>query len=250
MRERSKRVSRKKKSPASRLRPFWFLIVLVVIVVGFGGYYAATWPGFQPKHVAIAGNRVVPSQEIAQRAHIASDANVWLQDTRAAQRRIEAIPYVKEAAIHRWLPANVRIAVTERVPYAILRAGSKKAVVDRDLRVLQRLDGPAPLPHFITTSGAMPPDGAFVNDPIVQRLRDDYEALSQAHVVVRSVSYDKFGDLIATMHNGVRLLLGDDADVQKKAALIGPILSQVAAGGRRIAAVDLRAVKTPVVVYR
>ena len=96
----------------------------------------------------------------------------------------------------------------------------------------------------------MPADGAFVKNVAAVQLRNDFDTLVQAHVFVNSLRYDKFGDLIATMHGGVRLLLGDDADLQKKTVLIGPILSQVAATGRRIAAVDLRAPKTPVVVYR
>jgi cell division protein FtsQ len=244
-----KGTTRKKTSAASRLRPFWFLITVVAIAAAFAGYYAATWPGFFPKHVTIGGNRVVSAQQIAARAGISGNVNVWLQNMHAARRRIEAIPYVKEASIHRSLPANVRIAVTERTPYAVLRYGAQPALVDRDLRVLQRLDGPVALPQFVLKTGSVPADGAFVNDPAAERLRDDYETLAQAHVVVRSLRYDTFGGLIAEMHAGVRLLLGDDSDLQKKAALIGPILSQVAAGGRRIAAVDLRAPKTPVVTY-
>jgi len=53
---------------------------------------------------------------------------------------------------------------------------------------------------------------------------------------------------VAGTPRGVQLLLGDDEDLARKIALIGPILSQTA--GRRIAAIDLRAPGTPVVVYR
>ena len=52
------------------------------------------------------------------------------------------------------------------------------------------------------------------------------------------------------MRNGIELLLGDDADIVQKSALIAPILSQTAAGPRRVAAIDLRAPKTPVVRYK
>jgi cell division protein FtsQ len=246
----SKNPRRKKKSAAAHLRPFWFLIALLVIAGGFGGYYAATWPGFFPKNVAVTGNRIVPAQQIGARAQIAPHENVWLQNMGAAASRITAIPYIKDAQIHRSLPANVRIVVTERVPYAVLRYASQEALVDHDLRVLQELDGATALPQFVLKAEQMPPEGAFVKDSGAQRLRNDYDALSRAHVVVGSLRYDKFGDLIAIMRNGVRLLLGDDADLLKKTPLIGPILSQVAASGRRVAAVDLRAPKTPVVVYR
>ncbi len=241
---------RKKKSAVAALRPFWFLIALVVIAAAFGAYYAATWPGFFPNGVTIAGNRVVSTREIASRAQISTHSNLWLQNMHSAAARIEAIPYVKQGAIHRSLPAKVAIVITERVPYAVLYYGKQAALVDRDLRVLQPLDEPAALPEFVLKSGHMPVAGAFLKDASALQLRDDFDMLARAHVIVSSLRYDKFGDLIATMHSGVRLLLGDDADLQKKTALIGPILSQVALTGRRIAAVDLRAPKTPVVVYR
>lgn len=232
------------------MRPFWAALAVVAVVLAVAGYYAATWPGFYPKAVTVSGNRVVSSAEILQRAAIAPHANIWLQNTHAAAARIEAIPYVKEARVHRLLPASVGITVSERKPFAVLEYGGQRALVDGDLRVLQPSAGPSMLPLIAGGKSAMPRPGAFVEDPSVQRLRDDYEALTEAHVAVRSVRYDKFGDLVATMRNGIDLLLGDDGDLAKKTPLIDPIVSQVGATGRKLAAVDLRAPNTPVVVYK
>jgi cell division protein FtsQ len=244
------KVKRRKKSAGARLRPFWILFVLVAIAAAIGGYYAATWPGFYPKRVTVSGNRIVPTAEILSHASIAGRQNVWLQNTHAAAARIEAIPYVESAQVHRSLPASVHIVVAERKPFAVLQAAGARVIVDRDLRVLQADDETRTLP--VITAGPLRDlsPGAFVHDENVQRLRDDYVALSQAHVAVRNVRYDKFGDLVATTRGGIDLLLGDDADLGKKTPLIDPIISQVSATGKRLAAVDLRAPKTPVVVYK
>lgn len=246
----SPRPKRKRKSGAARLRPFWFLLLLLAAAAAFGGYYAATWPGFFPRSIAVRGNRIVPRAEILARARIVPDANLWLQNMRAAARRVESIPYVKDAAIHRSLPAGVRIDVTERAPYAIVKSGPSALLVDRDLRVLQSAPRGMALPIFVQKLASAPAPGAFLKDEALLRLRDDYDTLSQAHVIVTSLHYDKFGDLDAGMRSGVQLLLGDDSQLAQKTGLIGPILSQVAANGRRVAAVDLRAPKTPVVVYK
>lgn len=246
----SRRPRRKKKSAAARIRPFWFLLLLIAVAAGFGGYYAATWPGFYPQRISVSGNRIVSAQEIAQRAHIARRQNLWLQNMRTAADRVAAIPYIRTVAIHRGLPAAVRIEVTERAPYAQLRYGAQEALVDRDLRILQIESAPEALPAFVAKGIAAPAAGTFVKDPAVVRLRDDYEALSGAHVVVASLQYDKFGDLVATMRSGIQLLLGDDRSLAQTAPLVGPILSQVGASGRKIAQVDLRAPKTPVVVFK
>lgn len=246
----SRKPSRRKKSPAARLRPFWFILGLLVIAAAFGLYSAAAWPGFYPKRVTVSGNRVVPAQQILDRAQIAPHENVWLQNINLSASRIAAIPYIQTATVRRSLPAGVHIAVTERTPFVRLRYGTQTVVADRDLRVLQSGNGNAALPVLVTGYPTAPAPGAFVKNQNAVQLRDDYEALADAHVMAALLQYDKFGDLVATMHNGVQLLLGDDRTLAQTAPLVGPILSQVAAQGRQIAQVDLRAPKTPVVVFK
>lgn len=241
---------RRKRSAAARLRPFWALIVLLVVAAGIAGYYGATWRGFYPKSVVVTGNHVVSSAEILHRAAIAPQQNMWLQSARAEAARVEAIPYVKTAQIHRSLPASIHITVTERTPFAVLQVRGQRAVIDRDLRVLQTGGTTDALPVILGNGGTIPAAGKFVRDRDVAKLLGDYDALSRAHVAVRSLRYDKFGDLIATTRGGIALLLGDDRDLSKKTPLIDPIISQVSAGGKSLAAVDLRAPKTPVVVYK
>lgn len=232
------------------MRPFWILFVLAAIAAGAGLFYAATWPGFFPRRVSVGGNRVVPADQILSRAAIASHENIWLQNMRAAANRIETIPYVKTASIHRTLPATVRIAIEERRPFALVRFGGDSVLVDHDLRVLQSGDAALPLPIIVGKDAPAPRAGTFIRDAQIRRLRDDADALARAHVAVRSLHYDKFGDLVATTSGGIRLLLGDDTDLSKKTGLIDPIISQVSAGGKKLAAVDLRAPNTPVVVYK
>jgi cell division protein FtsQ len=225
------------------------LFVVAAIAVGSALYYAATWPGFFPKHVSVSGNRVVPTAEILARAEIEPRTNLWLQNMGAAAQRIGAIPYVRQVRIHRRLPADVRITITERTPFAVLRNASQAVLIDHDLRVLREDDGGSGLP-LIVMKDRIPPAGAYVTAAPAQRLRNDADALAKAHVAIRSLHYDRFSDLVATTRSGISLLLGDDSDLEKKTRLIDPIISQMSAGGRKLAAVDLRAPATPVVVYK
>lgn len=220
--------------------------MLLVIGGGVAGYYLATWPGFRIRHIIVLGNHRVSTHAIVARAAIDRHLNAWLQNIAAAASRVAAIPDINQVTIKRGFPASLLILVTERVPFARLRAGGETAVIDRELRVLQA-PAAAALPQLIVRV-ALPPAGKFIQDEAVARLRDDYERLTGAHVVVAALRYDHFGDLTADTPRGVKLLLGDDEDLARKIALIGPILSQTA--GKRIAAIDLRAPGTPVVLYR
>jgi cell division septal protein FtsQ len=243
-------MSRRRVSAAARARPFWILWLLLAALIGAAAYYALTWPGFFPKPVSVAGNRRVSTQRILARAKIAPRENIWLQNMGAAAARVREIPYIAAVAIHRTLPAAVYIEVTERVPYARLEAGTRIVLIDRELRVLQPAPPASALPLIAAKDRALPAEGSFVRDPDAVNLLADYGALSAAHVAVASLAYDRFGDLEAVTRQGIRLKLGDEADLARIAPLVDPIISQVSASGRRLAAVDLRAPKTPVVEYK
>lgn len=242
-----KPVARRKRSAADRLRPFWILLVLFAAVIGLGGYYAATWPGFRAHQIVVIGNRRVNAKNILHHAAIDRRINIWLQNMRAAADRVAAIPDVGNVTIRRSFPASVAIVVRERHPFAVIRSGSDTVVVDRDLRVLDYEAGQT-LPRFVVRIQPAAP-GKDIKDERVARLRDDYDRLEGAHVIVSSLRYDRFGDLIAVTPRGVQILLGgDDEDLERKISLIGPILSQTAK--KKIAAIDLRAPSTPVVRYK
>jgi len=243
--------ARRPASPLARLRPFWVLLVVLVVAAGAAGYYAATWKGFLPKRIVIAGNRIVPAQEIAQGAAISPRLNIWLQNTGAEARRVAAIPYIASVRVHRIPPATIQIAVTERVPYAIVRTPQDSAIIDRDLRVLEPATDPSTaLPFFVVKSNPQLQAGSFLRPRDLLRLRADYQTLRAAHVAVASEQFDRFGDLVAITRTGVHVMLGDDGDLAAKARMIDPILSQAGGHGRKIASVDLRSPRTPVVVYR
>jgi len=241
---------RSKSSAAARLRPFWPLIATGAVVVVGLAVFCITWPGFAPKAVTVGGNRVVPRAEILERAGVSPHLNLWLQNPHTIASRVETIPYVARADVHRVPPATVAIWVTERAPFAILRGNGRYALIDRTLRVLGPVAPGTTLPVFDAGNLELPDAGSFVTSPRVASLRDDYEALLAARVVPESLAFDKFGGLVATMSDGIEILLGDDSDLSAKLRLIDPILAQVVRSQRRVAAVDLRAPATPVLVYK
>ena len=213
--------------------------------------FAWTWPGFEPSRVEVAGNRVVPSAEIAARAGVLRNVNMWLQNTGAMAKRVATIPYVANAHVYRIPPSSIVIAVRERTPFAVVSTGTQEVVVDRDLRILEPSTGAGTLPRLVLAEpdASMDP-GRFLTDAKAVALRDDYEAMIAAHVVPLRLEFDRYGGLVATVRGDVRIMFGDDTDLGKKLPLVDPILAQVVRKQRRVAAVDLRAPGTPVIVFR
>jgi hypothetical protein len=70
-----------------------------------------------------------------------------------------------------------------------------------------------------------------------------------AHLEPKLLWLDRYNDATVILRNGIRVLLGDEQGMAQKIALIDPIFVQVDRGKRRVVAIDLRALTTPVVVY-
>jgi len=212
---------------------------MLIVLLGVGVYLFARWPAFEPHTIEVEGNTVVGKDAILQSAHINLLQNIWLQNTHAMAERIEAIPYIDTAVVHRQPPGTIVIVVTERVPFAVLDTDGTQEVVDRTLRILR---------------GAGPQDRQLPvlvvhHDENARALADAAQEAQAAHLVPESLAYDRFGDLTMTMRDGIAVLFGDPSTVPQKAPLVEPILEKVDRGKRRVTAIDLRALTTPVVIY-
>jgi cell division protein FtsQ len=248
------RVARKRRrtSPVARLRPFWFLLVLLIGFAGIGAYVLMSWPALDPHSVDVLGNHVVSRNAIVQRARIDLARNMWLQNTQAMALRIAAIPYIDTAVVRRHVPDRIAIGVTERTPYAFIGVRGAGVTVDRALRVLQLGEPPelaGTLPVLSVALPQQPEPGSFIAASAVTALQNDAAALIAARLDPAVLAFDRFGDVVVTLRGGVRVLLGDQRSVAQKVPLIEPILQQVGRGTRKIVAIDLRAYTTPVVVY-
>jgi cell division protein FtsQ len=225
-------------------------IALAGLIAVAAGAFASSWPGFDPKNVEVVGNRRVSTEQILRAAGVAPHISIWLQNTGAIARRIESIPYIGAAWIHRIPPASLRIAVKEREPFAILSSAPGAAIVDRGLRVLEPAVGDESLPELVVRPGLALEPGNFVATREGAELRDAYDAIAARRIEPRELAFDRYGGLVVTMHDGMRLLFGQDNDLGQKLTLVDAILAQVVRGQRRVAAIDVRAPAAPVVVYR
>jgi cell division protein FtsQ len=212
--------------------------------------FGATYPGFDPKRISVSGNSRVSRQEILARAAVAPHTTIWFQNTGAMAKRVTAIPYVDSARVRRIPPATIRIVVTERTPYAMLRSGYDAAIVDRTLRVLEPATEQSTLPIFDVEAGIALTPGSFVRSAAASSLRAAYETMTSRRMAPVELELDRYGGLVVTMHGGLRLMLGDQSDMGRKLTLADAILTQIVTRRGRVAAIDLRAPSAPVLVYR
>ena len=253
-RPRSRALPRRRKpSLAARIRPFWIFAIVLVGAIGWGGAWLAQSPWFRVERVGIDVPLASPvtRDQVRRAASIASDANVWLLNPRAMTTRIEAIPYVDTASVHRgqFPKPFVELAITVRRASACVRAGGRDVTIDATSRVLQAGCSAPSLAHFDAGRASVPAPGGTIADPEVAKLLGDAKTLADANVAVRSLGRDRWGGLEAVDVTGVTIKFGDDGDLDKKALLVEPVRAGIGTK-RPVRAVDLRAPGTPVVEYR
>lgn len=242
---------RTKPSIAVRVRTFWVVAALVVCVVLAAGIAIANAPQLRVRSIDanVPSGGLVTRNAVITAAHIDPDANLWLLNTGAIRRRLETIPYVATAAVHRaqFPHPAVTLDVTLRTPTGCVQSSSGTVTIDATARVLQTDCVSALLPLVDVGAGPAVAPGAILAAPDVDRLLTDARTVGE-HIPVRIVRRDRFGGLEAIDSRGVLLKFGSDADLPAKLALVEPIRRSVGLG-RPLRVIDLRAPATPVVEF-
>jgi cell division septal protein FtsQ len=253
VRRTGRRTRRSQPSPFVRLRSFWLVWLLLGALLAVAVYQLILWPGFHLRSITVNGTSIVSSQEVVRRAGLDRTQNIWLQNMHAAAARIEAIPWVDEAHVHRTLPASVVITVVERSAQAcVAAADGTRFTIDAHARVLENGCARLMQPLFrMPQIHRAPVPGAFVHAVQVTQLQRDASAL-EALEPATFVSYvlDAYGQLEGTMRSGVRVEFGADDDLGMKTRLLDSILKSSDVRLNALRAVDLRAPQAPVVDYR
>lgn len=244
---------RRKPSLAARVRPFWIIGIVLAVLTGWAGFALAQSPWFRIARVGIDVpiGSPVSREQVRHSAAIAPDANLWLLRTHAIARRLEAIPYVDTATVHRgqFPQPFVEIGVSVRRPSACVRTGDRIVTIDRTARVLQDGCADAQLARLDAGGARVPQPGGTIADPSVGRLLEDVKVLADANLAVRRIGRDRWGGLEAVDVTGVTLRFGEDDDLAKKAALVGPVRAGLGTH-RAVRAIDLRAPAAPTVEFR
>ena len=241
---------RSKPSPLKKLRAFWIVALVVGLAFAGAAAFAEMWPGFRLGALEVAGNATVPREAILTRAAFEREQSVWLLDTHVVERRIERIPYIAVARVHRSFPNAVTITVVEREPAGcLIVSGDDELTIDAQQRVLEEDCERKPRPTFRLPELKAPAPGSFVESQALARLLADAAILQREPDPFVAFAYDGYGGLEATLASGLLVRFGSEADLPQKFVQLVAILAD-AGSGRALSTVDLRAPATPVVERR
>ena len=219
---RTRRLSEKTGSPWRRLAALTAvagLLALLAWLFGDGSFYVSK--------ADITGLRNSSASEIYRQAGIDGYSIFWV-NSRDVAGRLEALPYVKGATVHTSLPNRVRIAVEERDPVAVWKAGGRDFWVDIEgitMPVASQVDA---LPVLWDLDGSTVVAGGQVDRELIAATR----ALKLEQPNVTDFGYDRTHGLQFRMPTGTIVYLGKPDGLGQRVEELVVLQQSLASEGR------------------
>ena len=233
---RLRRIAVRREEGRRRLR--WFTVVGLMIGVVIIVLLLLTSPILSVRKVDVEGVVYADTDLISAIVESVKGEPILTVDLDAAEKKLLAIPWVRQARVSMHLPARVTIEVVERSPIAYFRSvDGFNRVIDRDGRVLDVIEGDPTDYTPINGTGPNISAGQTVEQPFLgaAELINALPAELRARLLTVTVSPE--GEVSLALTNDVEVLFGRPDDFQVKlVAVVNEIKRQ---GTNRYAVIDV-----------
>ncbi len=176
---------------------------------------------FDTRSVQVVGTSELPADVVRTVAAVPLGTPMLRLDTTAIETRVAAVPRVASVQVRCNIDGTVRIEVTERTPIAVVRRGGAVHLVDAtgtDYAVVPA--APPALPE-LDVARVGPRDATTVATLTVLTGLPDW-----LRVQVRSIAAKSPAAVELSLDNHREVHWGGVEDGDRKAAVLGPLLSQ------------------------
>jgi len=241
---RQRRIEVRRQEGRRRLRK---LLIAVGVLAVLGLLWGLTYSSFvDVDRVVVTGDGHTSNAEIRSAAAIGLGQPMAYLDTSAAEHRIEVLPWVASASVHRDLPGTVSIDVVERVPIVATPIdGGGWRLFDAEGHALG--DVPALPAGVVAMSGPVKPVpvGAVVGDQQLAAI--DATALLPVPLKARvgAVAWADDGTIDLQLAPAGTIRLGPPTDLPAKYLAAVAVLDELGPDAT-VGVLDVRAPEAPV----
>ena len=183
----------------------------------------------------ITGLRYSSASDVYRQAGIDGYSIFWV-DANDAARRLEALPYVKAATVRSSLPNRVRIAVDERQPVAVWKAGGRDFWVDVEGITMPVASMVDTLPVLWDLDGSTVGASGQVDRELIAAAR----ALKEQQPDVTEFGYDRVNGLQFRMPSGTVVYLGKPEGLARRVRTVGGFAAEPGEPGLTPAEINWR----------
>ena len=235
-----------------RRRLHWILWALVAGAVVVGAVFVLHTPWFSARVVTVAGvHPHTTDAAIMAAAGLGGHPPLISVDPGSTAARVEQLPYIATAQVHRHWPDGVEVTVTERVPVAVMAGpGSSWSVLDGAGRTLEVLPSrPAGLVALVESTGLGPvhpgpvgadlPAGTSFGLTVCRTLPPAFAG--QVVTVTEATN----ATVTLALNSGITVLLGTDSDLRAKYEDVASIIAHAPLQGATV--IDVSVPQSPTV---
>jgi len=227
---------------SGRSRPA--VVVLVIVALAASAWLAAGVPLFRARSIRVGGVSRLESDRVARLAGISSATNVLMLDATAAERAIEAHPWVANADVERHLPSTVDIRVRERAPVATASVAGETHLLAGDGTDLGPPGRAAALPSVEPARART--EAAWWNLGLATAGARAIAAVpAQARRSIVAARIAAHGGIDLALRGGAAVALGPPTELGAKGRALSAILRWAGEGGEGILVADLRSPRAP-----
>jgi cell division protein FtsQ len=228
-----------------RGRRRWTAIAVGSVALVIGGVAASRSSAFDVRRIEVSGADHLHRSQIVRIAGVSNATNaLWLDDG-AAERRLEAEPWIADADVRVTLPLTVEIAVHERSPVALAR-GAVTSLMAGDGTALGSGRALRGLP-VIELGGAGSVEGIRPSPVGAARVLGAMAPALRARVARVRVLLD--GTLELRLRGGPIVRFGTPEDAERKAVTIRRLLAWARSEGTPLRTLSVVSVLAPAATF-
>lgn len=241
---------RAKRSSSGRFKVAGIVVVILLLVVGIGGFALANSGTFTIKQVTASGVTHISEDEMTELAAIPEGATLLNVDTNGIASRLTSNPWVQSVVVERVFPDTINLNVTERTISAVVSITvdetntTERWLLSSDGMWLMELpdqdseEGEAISDEIYEEAeqaleitdipyGSSPEVGEYCDNSNVENALAIIDGMTtELADQVTTVSAASSTSTTLTLENGVEIVLGDSEDIRDKERVCLELLSK------------------------
>ena len=198
--------------------------IVMALVILLAMWLAVSKLIFVVRHVDVVGNETISAEDVIRVSGLPLGKFIGSVDETLVRERIQRNSRVKLQEIRYSMPDRVILTVEERIPAAIAVTGSGIVVLDTDCAVIETVST-VPEDTLLYVSGMS--IGNVVTGSTVAAPEDQISAVNSVTGALRSQGAEEYiselnvsstDALYLYSRTSVKVLLGDDSDMERKIA--------------------------------
>lgn len=221
------------------------ILLSFLLMMTIGMYSILNSSLFNTNKVEVKGNKNVEKDEILKDLDIRKDKNIFMYNIENMEKLVLENPYIEEVQVKRKLPDKLQILIKEKEIYAIIKDKDNYCYIDKEGNCIEKIKEISneesrlivDIDYIIDENNNI----EFKDEETKEGLLYLLECLRENNLDKKIVKVNYEKDDIINMYtkDGIKIILGNDKDLDYNISRMGYIISDLQDDVKRKGTIDL-----------